>query len=197
MKSCRRHVGIVVAGHHAHIGRPPQGFEPMAGMGELGRKRDIDKVACDGHVVRLPAVKVAGDSIERIALMEATAAAPPIDVAEEALRREFAYPQPRQRPKMRVGQMCEHEGFAHYGLLRRLARDDVTRDRVTAAASLISIAYLPFSYELPMRIPEPHRQPPGTPLRETACPYSGSAHTKSPRARSPPPRTPRRSPPGS
>jgi hypothetical protein len=30
-------------------------------------------------------MKVAGDDIERIAAMEATAAAPPIDVAEEAL----------------------------------------------------------------------------------------------------------------
>src|SRR5262245_52753445 len=162
MKSCRRHVGILVAGHHAHIGRPPQGFEPMAGMGELGRKRDIDKVACDGHVVRLPAVKVAGDSIERIALMEATAAAPPIDVAEEALRCEFAYPQPRQRPKMRVGQMCEHEGFAHYGCSGTSPATTLRATASQAAASLISIAYLLFSYELPMRIPAAKTRTPPT-----------------------------------
>ena len=57
----------------------------MACMGELGWKRDIDEIASDGHVVGLPAMKVAGDGIERIAAMEVTPAAPPIDVAEDAL----------------------------------------------------------------------------------------------------------------
>ena len=57
----------------------------MACMGELGRERDIDEIAGDGHVVGLPAVKVAREGIERIAAMQATPAAPPIDVAEQAL----------------------------------------------------------------------------------------------------------------
>src|SRR5216684_2127886 len=85
MKARSRHIGIVISRHHAHVGGPPQGFEPMACMGELGRERDIDEIAGDGHVVGLPAMKVAGDGIERIAAMEPTAAAPPIDVAEQAL----------------------------------------------------------------------------------------------------------------
>jgi hypothetical protein len=57
----------------------------MACVGKLRRERDIDEIAGDGHVVGLPAMKVAGDGVERIAAMKPTAAALPIDVAEEAL----------------------------------------------------------------------------------------------------------------
>ena len=108
-----RHVGIVISRHHAHIGRPPQCFEPPPRMGELGRERDVDEIAGDGDVVRLPAVNVVRNGIERIAPVSAMAAAPPIDVAQQALRGEFPHARPRQRTEMRVGQMCEHKWFAH------------------------------------------------------------------------------------
>src|SRR5262249_19055460 len=134
----------------------------MAGMGELGRKRDIDKGACDRPVGRLPAVKGAGDSIERIALMEARAGAPPIGVAEGGLRCGVAYPQPGTRPKIVVGQMCEQEGFAHDGCSGTSPATTLRATASQAAASLISIAYLLFSYELPMRIPAAKTRTPPT-----------------------------------
>jgi hypothetical protein len=126
MKGCSRHIGIVISRHHAHIGRPPQCFKPPARMGELGREGDIDEIACDGDMVRLPAVKVMGNGIERIAAMAATAAAPPVDVADETLRREFPHGRLRHRAKMRVRQMCEHEWFAH-GAFVYVSRDHHAR----------------------------------------------------------------------
>ena len=126
MKACGRHVGIMIARHHAHIGRPPQGFEPAAGEREFGRERDVDEIARDGHVVRLLAVKIACDGVERIATMDAMTAAPPIDVADEALGREFPHARLRQRPEMRIGQVRQHEWFAH----SPLARNNVTPHHV-------------------------------------------------------------------
>ena len=91
MKACGPYVGIMISRHHAHIGRPPQGFEPAAGEREFGRERDVDEIARDGHVVRLLGVKIVRDGVERVAAMDAMTAAPPIDVADETLRREFPH----------------------------------------------------------------------------------------------------------
>jgi hypothetical protein len=108
-----RHVSIMITWHQAHIGWPAERVEPPAGMHELGRKRDVDEIARDCHVGRLLTVKIARYGIKRFAAVDAMTAASPIDVAEEPLRREFPHARPRQRPEVRIGQVREHEWFAH------------------------------------------------------------------------------------
>jgi hypothetical protein len=116
MNASARDVGVVIAWYYAHVGWPSQGFKPAPRMDELGRQRDVDEIASNSDVVRLRSAKIVGDGIEGIPEMDAPAAALPVDVADEAFRREFLYARPRQRPEMRVGQMGQHECLTHQQL---------------------------------------------------------------------------------
>ena len=158
MKARSRHIGIVIPWHHAHVRRPPQGFEPTARMGELGLECDVDEIACHGEMVRLRSVNVARDGVESIAAMGAMAAAPPIDVADQAFRREFPHARPRERPEMRVGQMCEHEWFTHSALSTATSHGTIPRGR----SAFMPYSYPPSGYELPMRMPAAKTSTPPT-----------------------------------
>ena len=86
-----RHIGIVIAGHEAHLLRRAETFEPAAGALEFERQRDIDEVAGDRDVVRpgVGAAQVGDDRIECFGAMDGMAVAPSIGATEEPLRGEF------------------------------------------------------------------------------------------------------------
>ena len=68
---------------------------------------------------------------------------------------------------MRVGQMREHEGFTHNGLLLALAHDDVThgqvaRDHLADHLACFGSAYHVLGHELPIRIPAAKTSTPPT-----------------------------------
>src|SRR5215472_12989395 len=85
--------------------------------------------------------------------MDAMSATPPIEVADKALRREFAHVRLRQRSEMRIRQMCEHEWFAH----GPLAHGNVTHGHFICG----QLAY-PLIYALPIRMPAAKTSTPPT-----------------------------------
>ena len=156
MKACSRHICVVISGHHAHIGWPPECFEPAARIRKLARESNVDEIARDGHMVRVLVAKVARDGVKRVAAMDAMAATPPIEVADKALRREFPHVRLRQRPEMRIRQMCEHEWFAHGASSTTALRAIMSRP------AAYPLAYRRLAYELPMRIPAAKTSTPPT-----------------------------------
>ena len=153
MKACSRHICVVISGHHAHIGWPPECFEPAARIRKLARESNVDEIARDGHMVRVLVAKVARDGVKRVAAMDAMAATPPIEVADKALRREFPHIRLRQRPEMRIRQMCEHEWFAH---------DPLAHGNVTHGHFIRGQLACPLNYELPIRMPAAKTSTPPT-----------------------------------
>ena len=110
----RPHIGVVIAGHERHVLRCAEAGEKGGGAGKLGGQADIDEVAEDGDVVRLPRAEVALDRCEGGRVVMHRAAQAPVHIADEALADELGGARLGQRRQMRIGEMGEreHEGQA-------------------------------------------------------------------------------------
>ena len=102
-------VGIVIAGDDGDVPLLAERCKPGAGGVDLRRQPDIDQVAGDRDVVRLRAAEVVDQRDEAGRTERCGTPAPPVGVAEGALRGEVAPADRRQRPEMRIGEMGESE----------------------------------------------------------------------------------------
>ena len=101
------HIGVVIAGHQAHVLRVAQSFQPDAPARELFRQRDIGKVAGASDVVSLLRLQVGDDLGQHAGVVDEAAPALPVDVAGQPLIEQLGPVRRRQRRQMRIGEMGE------------------------------------------------------------------------------------------
>src|SRR5262245_38593442 len=110
MMPFRPHIGVVVAGHDSDILRRPKPREERARWRKLGREREIDEVAGDRDVVDGLRFEVGNDALEHVGAVKVSATLLPVDVTADPLAHELERRGRRQRRKMRVRQVRQHEG---------------------------------------------------------------------------------------
>ena len=118
-------ISVVIARNDCDAVRRADALQPFQRRRKLRLQREIDQVAGDRDLIRRLRLDVQHQRIEHVAAMEFPAIARPIEIAERALAGEFAQPQARQRRKMRIGQMGQHEGghqIDPIGLQKRVSR---------------------------------------------------------------------------
>src|SRR5262249_11828180 len=89
--------------------RLPEAFEPGARRRIFAGEREIDQVPGDRDVVGGLRLEVGDDAVEDADKMKMATVVLPVDEAAEPLAREFQGMGGRQRRKMRVRQMRQHE----------------------------------------------------------------------------------------
>ncbi len=99
----------MVAGHDGDILRGAEPFEEGVGLRKFCWKRKIDQVTGDRDMVDGLRLEIRDDAVEHGGEVKMPAPLVPVDEAADAFAHEIEQTRCRQRRKMRVRQMRQHE----------------------------------------------------------------------------------------
>ena len=110
MRQRRRHIGVVIARREAHVAGRAQALHHRPRQHEFIGQPDVREIAGHGDMIGPLRWNVGDQRVEHAHVVDAGAAALPVDPAGQPLAREIARARPRQGAEMQVGQMGEQEG---------------------------------------------------------------------------------------
>ena len=105
----RAHVGVVIAGNEADVGRVAERPHPQRRAAELGRHADIDEIAGDGDMIGALRAQIRDEPRQQGHVVEPLASPLPVDEPHDALQPQIGEAGHRRGAQVRVGDVRDRK----------------------------------------------------------------------------------------